>query len=116
MIIEKSILDYLLDAGLSVGTNVYCELPVYAPDEYVIVERSGGNQTNHVFQALIIVQSISSVSLYRAMEINEEVVAAMTRYGEESPDVYSCDLNSNYNYPNTNTKEYRYQAIFDLNY
>jgi hypothetical protein len=29
-------------------------------------------------------------------------------------DVLSVELNSNYNYTDTSTKEYRYQAVFDI--
>lgn len=116
MIIEKSILDYLLGAGMSVGTDVYCEVPLYPPEEYILIEHTAGSEDNYIRSAMVAVQSISRASLYRAMEINEEVLEAMRTYDEESTDVYGCKLNSNYNFTNTATKEYRYQAVFDVHY
>ena len=45
-----------------------------------------------------------------------EVVEAMEAMAETVDGVYSCKLNSDYNFTNTETREYRYQAVFNLYY
>ena len=34
----------------------------------------------------------------------------------ELDDISKCELNSDYNYTDTNRKKYRYQAVFDIVY
>lgn len=110
--IEITILEYLKNKT-SVGGEVYAEVPVNPPDEYIVIERTGGNRVDCIEHATVAIQSISKISLLRAMTINEEVKDAM----EDLYDgIFGCDLNSNYNYTNTETKEYRYQAVFNLHY
>lgn len=113
--IEVTILQYLLSQNLSVGRNVYAEVPGDPPDQYIVIEKTGSSQTNRINQAMIAVQSYSKNSLLEAMELNEEVKQAM----DEMPlleDIFSCKLNSDYNFTSTATKEYRYQAVFNVYY
>lgn len=111
--IEAIIRNYLLNAGLSV--DVFLEVPQDPPAEYVLIEKTGSGRTNHITQAMIAIKSISKQSMYRAASINEEVKNAMDEiiYAE---DIFRCELNSDYNFTNTTTKEYRYQAVFNLFY
>lgn len=113
--IEGTVRDYLANAGLSIGSCVYMEVPEDPPDTYVLVEKTGSGKANHINQAMITIKSISSLSLYNASELNEEVKQAMDGiiYAE---DIFRCELNSDYNFTNTQTKEYRYQAVFNLFY
>lgn len=53
--------------------------------------------------------------MYKAAELNEEVkkvVAEMI----ELDSIARVQLNSDYNFTDTETKRYRYQAVFDINY
>lgn len=113
--IEITVRNYLLGKNLSVGTDIYLETPETLPDEYLLIEKTGSGKTNQISQAMIVIKSISSKSLYRSMSINEEVKEAMEGiiYAE---DIFACELNSDYNFTNTTTKEYRYQAVFNLRY
>jgi hypothetical protein len=53
--------------------------------------------------------------MFKAAKLNDDVVAAM--YGLITvPEVTKVTLNSNYNFTDTRTKEYRYQAVFDINH
>lgn len=117
MVIEEAIVSCLLEAAIEgVGESVYCETQIMPPDEYILVERTAGSETDHLRTAMVAVQSISTESLYRAAKINEAAIDALLTFGEESTEVFSCRLNSNYNYTNPTTKEYRYQAVFDIRY
>ncbi|OOV85805.1 hypothetical protein BTA35_0216720, partial [Oceanospirillum linum] len=54
-------------------------------------------------------------SMYEAAVLNEavkETVEGMIELDEIS----KIKLNSDYNYTDTTTKEYRYQAVFDMNH
>lgn len=115
MDIELATLNYLLDAGLSVGSEVYDETPVEEPDEYVRIEKVGGGFSNRIDSARIAVQSISRNSLGRARQINSEVKSVMLDMAE-TEDIFSCRLDSDYNFTNTETKQYRYQAVFTITY
>lgn len=113
--IEKTVIDYLRETGLSVGQQVYAEKPLDPPAEYVLVEKTGSSRTNRIDQAMIAAQSISKTSILRAAQINEEVKAAMDELATLNT-VFSCSLNSDYNFTNTSTNEYRYQAVFNIFY
>ena len=80
--------------------------------EYIVIEKTGSGQTNHIKRATLAVQSYSS-SLYQAASVNERVKEAMERI-IEMDDISKCELNSDYNYTDTARKKYRYQAVFDI--
>ena len=113
--IEITIRNYLLSQNLSVGQNIFLETPENPPEEYVLIEKTGSGRTDHINRAMMAIKSISKKSMYRAASINEEVISAMDNsiYAEE---LFKCELNSDYNFTNTTTREYRYQAIFNLFY
>ena len=62
--------------------------------------------------ATITIQSYAN-SLYEAARLNEQLCTEMENI-TNVPSVMSCNLNSNYNYTDATTKEYRYQAIFNI--
>lgn len=114
--IETTILNYLLAKGLSVRENVYCEVPKKdIPAEYILIEKTGSSRENRINQAMVAIQSISRTDLLHAMQLNEEVKEAMDEI-IDLPEIFQCECNSDYNFTNTQTKEYRYQAVFDLFY
>ena len=82
--------------------------------EYILIEKTESGKENHVESATLAVQSFST-SLYRAATLNERVKAAMEKI-IELDDISKCELNSDYNYTDTNRKKYRYQAVFDIVY
>ena len=61
------------------------------------------------------VQSISSVSLLNAATMSKAAEKAMKAIISIAG-IGKCQLNSAYNFTNPETREYRYQAIFDLTY
>lgn len=106
--IEKIVLDFL-EQKLTVPVSM--EVPDKGKS-YVVIEKTGGYKSNHVFSATMAVQSVAP-SLIEAAELNEEVKLAMEQI-EELEEVSSCSLNADYNFTDTTTKRYRYQAVFDL--
>lgn len=111
MIIEGTIRDYLED---QLDVPVYMEKPPTVEDSYVIVEKTGGSENNCIMNATIAIQSIAS-SMYEASVLNEQVKKAM-RGITALDNVSAARLNSDTNWTNTTTKEYRYQATYLITY
>ncbi len=109
MIIEKTVLGYLSDR---LDAPVYMEKPANPPGSYVLVIKTGSSVSNFIYRAMIVVQSIAP-SLYEAAQLNEAVKSTMNGIIELN-EITRCTLNSDYEFTNTQTKERRYQAVFEL--
>lgn len=109
--IEKTVLDYLSD---ELSVTVYMEVPEDVPASYVIIEKTGGGMSDQIWTATLAIKSIAA-TLYAAATLNETVIDAMLHI-TDTEDVSACSLNSNYNFTDTTSKEYRYQAVFDVVY
>ena len=104
--ITKDLLDFL-DSKLAVG--VYMEAPEELTN-YVLLDQTGSSRTNHIVITTIAIQSYAP-SLYEAMLLNEDVKVAMDEFlGEEQ--VTRVELETDYNFTNTATKQYRWQAVY----
>lgn len=110
--IEKIIISYL---GSVMNINVYAERPENPPEEYILIQRTSRDRENWITSDMIVVQSISSLSKLRAATINDELERAM-RDLTDLENISRCKLNSSYDFTDTETKEYRYQAVFDITY
>lgn len=107
--IEKIILDYLREA---IDVKVCMERPPKPPKRYVLIEKTGSSESNDIYMATIAIQSYAE-SMYAAAALNEAVKEAMHE-ADTLDDITDVNLNSDYNFTNTATKEYRYQAVFDI--
>ena len=110
--IEIIILNYL-NANLSV--RAVMEREKNAPDRFVVLEKTSGGERNHVSSATFAFQSYSKTSMFEAAELNEELKQVVKNI-IELDNFTSVKLNSDYNFTDTSTKEYRYQAVFDFKY
>ena len=81
---------------------------------YVVFEKTSGGKSNHLPSATFAFQSYGE-SLYQAAELNERVKYAVESL-IELDEIRGLDLNSDYNFTDTATKEYRYQAVYDIRY
>ena len=106
--IEKTVLDYLSE---NLTVQIYAEKRGQS-GKYVIIEKVGGGETDHIKRASLAIQSYAD-SMFDAAELNEKVKEAMEGI-IALPEVSSCKLDTDYNYTDTSTKKYRYQAVFDL--
>ena len=107
--IIKTLLDYLTEnlEGIYVGM----EAPEQLTD-YVLIDQTGSAKTNHITTTTVAIQSYGA-SLYEAMLLNERVKDAMD--GFLALDVVSrVHLETDYNFTNTETKQYRWQAVYQI--
>lgn len=110
--IEITVLDYL-SGRLDVPVSM--EVPRQAPPRYVVIEKTGSGGGDGLQEATLAVQSIGP-TLYAAAALNEAVKAAMATMRDSVVNVFRCSCNSDYNFTDTTTKRYRYQAVFNITY
>ena len=104
--IAKTLLDYL-DSVLNVP--VVMEAPEQTSD-YVLIDQTGSSRTNHIITTTFAIQSYGD-TLYEAMVLNDAVKDAMVGFAELG-NVTRVELQTDYNYTNTATKQYRWQAVY----
>lgn len=104
--IAKTLLDYL-DSNLSVP--VVMEAPEQTTG-YVLIDQTGSSRTNHIITTTFAIQSYGA-SLYDAMLLNEAVKATMVGFAELGT-ITRVELETDYNFTNTATKQYRWQAVY----
>lgn len=109
--IEQIILNYLKKC---LSVPVYMEIPTNEPNEYVLIEKTGSSTENYINSATFALQSYAN-SMYSAAKLNEKVKTAMDGI-IFTTDISKSKLNSDYNFTDTTTKKYRYQAVYDLFY
>lgn len=109
--IETITRDYL-DGQLEEG--VYMEVPETRPTRFVVVENTGtGDEEKALLASRLAIQSYAE-SLFEAARLCYRVIEAMRALPDSIDSVTRAELNSAYNYTETDTKEYRYQAVFDV--
>lgn len=108
--IEDLLIEYLSN---ELNLPVCMEVPE-KQKRYVLIQRTGGSEPEHICTATVAIQSVAE-SLYEAARLNNRVKKAMRKL-EQLPEVSSSELNSDYDFTDTKTKSYRYQAVYDLVY
>lgn len=108
--IEKIIQDYLRKSGFS----CYMSVPENPSGNFCVLERTGTGHSTGLFSATLAVQSYGS-STYAAAQLSHFVVQAMLS-ATALPEISECELNTEYNFPDTTRKRPRYQAVFDVTY
>ena len=109
--IETIVLNYLAD---NLSVPVFMEEPEERCREYVLIEKVGSSENDRIQSATVAVQSYAE-SLYKSAVLNDTVKRAI-RDIIVLDSVSRCRLNSDYDFTDTETKRYRYQAVFDLTY
>lgn len=111
--IEVTLLDHL---NTMLDVPVWMEIPkgVTVPDRFVIIQKTGSRKTNHISYATFALQSYGE-SLYAACVLNDQVKDAMDNF-IQLDEISASTLNSDYNFTDTTTKKYRYQAVYDVTY
>ena len=109
--IEVTILTHM---AKELNVPVYMEKPETVPSRYVLIEKTGSNKVNRLSSSTFVFQSYAE-SMYEAALLNESVKTA----AESLATIYEVAgvrLNSDYNFTDTTTKRYRYQAVFDISH
>ncbi|MCH4015038.1 MAG: hypothetical protein LKE64_12050 [Solobacterium sp.] len=110
--IEVKLLQYL--KSQITDAEVYGEVPANKPEKYVVFEKTGLSEKNHISMATIAIRSIAP-TLYESLKLDEEVRHAMESF-DTVTNISGVSLNSDTNWTNTTTKEHRQQAVFLITY
>ncbi len=106
--IETTLLEYL---GENLSVPVCMEAPAQVTG-YVLLDKTGSSRQNHIITSTFAVQSYGA-SLLEAAQLNEEVEEAMAGL-LELDEITKVDLETDYNFTNTTTKQYRWQAVYHI--
>lgn len=109
--IEKILLSYLEE---KLRVPVFAEEPEHPGESYVIIEKTGGGEEGGLQQATVAIQSYAG-SMEKAAMLNKQLKDVMREIDDQSP-ISKVTLNTDYNFTDTSTKRYRYQAVYDLIY
>jgi len=112
MMIELIVFNYLKE---KLDVLVDIEKPSPLPETYVVIDKTGGSKSNHLPDATIAFQSYGK-SKFEALSLNEKVKNAVESMVDELDEIRGLSLNSDYFFPDLATKEYRYQAVYDIRY
>lgn len=107
--IESIVRDFLEERGFEVYTEEQDSV-----EKYLVIERTKDECVDYLYTSTLTVTSYGT-SMYEAAELCEEVIEAM-QFIVEKDEVTDCALESDYNYTNTYTMQYRYQAVFAVSH
>lgn len=107
--IELVIIDYLKER---LDVEVLLEEPKNT-STFVLIEKTGGGEINNFLNVASIAVKSYAGSLYDAALLNEKVKSVMKNLADLD-EVSKVSLNSDYEFTDTTSKRYRYQAIFDV--
>lgn len=110
-IIEVYLIEYLTK---ELGIPIYGQEEDAEDGSYVVIEKLGSYVENFTRHATIALKSYGT-TLLESAKLNERVKEAMDDIIKK-PEISFSKLNSDYNYTDTTTKKYRYQAVYDLVY
>lgn len=109
--IEIIILNHLKEK-LSVPAGLEKPDPLPSDGRYVLFEKVGSNELNKTGGSTFVFQSYAN-SMYNAAALNEETKTAVKSL-IDLDEIVSIKLNTDYNFTDTTTKQYRYQAVYDI--
>lgn len=112
----EDVIKNFLESKLTVP--VLMEIPKSPASQFVVIEKTGGGQENLISSAILTIQSYGP-SLYEAAVLNEQVKHWMMDGLEGAitlDTIAHMALDGDYNYTDTTSKRYRYQAVFAINH
>lgn len=112
-IIEQIVFEYLKKCST---VPIYLEhAPGSGNAKRIVIEKTGSGEYGTLLNATFAIQSYGN-TIADAAELNVRVKDYMRKMPRAIEEICDCDLNSDYNFTDTESKEYRYQAVFDIVY
>lgn len=110
--IETIVLNYL---KTKMNVDVVMEYPTKATSTFLLLEKvGGGQQEKYLSNASFTIQSYAP-SLAECAKLNDQVVNCIKQL-DELQEISKVEVDSSYNFTDPSTKQYRYQALFDIVY
>lgn len=98
------------------SAHLSCYVGVQAPAQttgYVLIDKTGSDTRNHITTSTIAVQCYGE-TLLDAIQLWERVDPIMQGELIKSDKIASVRLETDYNFTDISTKQYRWQAIYDI--
>lgn len=112
MIIEEKVRNHI---NSNSAVKAYIERQPEISGKFILVEKTGGGGNSDGVTPATIALQCYAPSLYEAAELNEQMKNVMKKLALDSK-ICKVKLNSDYPFPDTRTKEYRYQAVYNITY
>lgn len=109
--IETIVRNYLTK---KLDVPVYLNRPEKLPQRYVYLDKTGSSKANQLPNATLALQSYAE-NRYEASVLNNKVKYAIEQI-VFLPEIRGVELNSDYYFPDTQKKRYRYQAVYEIKY
>lgn len=111
--IEQTLYNYLVDA-LDEVAPVYMMRPETPPATYVMLMKTGGSKTEHLYTDTFALQSIAP-TLYEAVSLDDQVREVMDAAADNlEGQVTRARLTNCYDFTNPTTKQPRYQSVYEI--
>lgn len=110
--IELIMKNYLED---NLRITVLLEKPDDPIDKYIVIDKTGSGEVNHLPEATLAFQSYAK-SKYEAALLNKSVKSAIKSSVDELHEIRGITLNGDYPFPDVQSKKQRYQAVYDIRY
>ena len=117
---EEIMINYLTENAIAgIGTHIYAEKPVDQEDAYILIRRTGGSERDYIRSYLMITEVCvrrdeeNGLTKLYAAEIFEELLQKMRSIADTTA-LYGCHKNSDYDATDPESKEYRYQALWEI--
>lgn len=110
--IRKFLAEWMKDHSYSYP--VYLEHEPAMPAQCFVVEKTGSDEVNFIKTATVAIQSYGS-SMEEAASLNEILKIAVADM-VQCDRICRCSLSTDYPFTDTDTQEYRYQAVFEISH
>ena len=111
-IIESIMISYLKE---HTQVPVYATLPEDVALPCIVIEKTAGGYSETLLSATVAVQSYD-LTLEKAAQLNDTVKWLLLDGFANLTQILKISLNSDYNFTDTSTERYRYQAVYDITY
>lgn len=111
-VIETLIIDYLQE---HTEVPAYATLPADVAIPCLVIEKTAGGYSETLLDATVAVQSYGT-TLEEAALLNDTVKWLLLDGFASLNQILKITLNSDYNFTDTSTDRYRYQAVYDIKY
>jgi len=106
---EEVLLKYM---NQNMKIKSYTERSSSQEDEFYVIDRIGGSSNRSYDTSTIAIQSYAKTK-YRAAK-NDEAMRKCILEMVSLDNILNVELNSFYDYTDTNTKNFRYQSVFEF--
>lgn len=111
-ILESIVLNFL---QARVTVPVYTILPANFEVPCIVVEKTAGGYSDTILSATLAVQCYGA-DLEGAAVLNDDIKWLLLNEFIQEAQVLGIELNSDYNFTDTTTEHFRYQAVYDVRY